>query len=639
MQFLKLTSRESPCVAATVRGPIQSLHTRRSVWVPVTATVGGHQLKAASRLPRVSKSIHAVCLTSVLCGGAGLPEAKEGGILLVAFSLRGRGYGHWTREYGMPGMFMVVRLCDYEREGHTKEEGRKKEWEGIQGNAKADLLPQSLIRKAHSIHIRGDRPNSERDQLQNSKTITRTQAPGIAATSYAQVQGGSCSRRRPAGRSSKRRPVDKHPRFNSKPAHVSGGRENPRGMKRGYLKEDIDVALTAISLEMEPETVTNTRLSDTGLEMPRIHRTAFGLASGKFWVQNRSHAILKFGLPSVSWYPAIRMLGRHTAWKQAEISSTKDVMEFTRMEHGIAMGASGVQAPCMLHASNVRKRALLWAKQTLNTCYDVSTSNLINWAPVHNVCSVVVAPLESRRATSCGYNSSHPVWSALYECLQEIRGDSSPFLLQPFHELSNGFWPHLTSPHPAIQFVPKMFYRAEVGALGGPVQSANIVVGVQLHTYHSQLCVCSAYHPPAWANAHNNLVRNSFSVRLNPHANYAEALRDATPTGLFGYNRFVDFVGPTVSERLACSPPTKANRVQSPVGPLTDFHMWESCRTMPLVGGLSRGYPLRGRGTTAHIPSCVHSRHLKQKIKEEKGWGEWRLSRWTACHGRRCKAG
>ncbi|KAJ8875977.1 hypothetical protein PR048_023885 [Dryococelus australis] len=49
--------------------------------------------------------------------------------------------------------------------------------------------------------------------------------------------------------------------------------------------------------------------------------------------------------------------------------------------------------------------------------------------PVHNVCSVVVTPLDSRRATSCGYNSSHPVWHALYECLQDIHGDSSPFLL------------------------------------------------------------------------------------------------------------------------------------------------------------------------------------------------------------------
>ncbi|KAJ8895370.1 hypothetical protein PR048_000702 [Dryococelus australis] len=44
--------------------------------------------------------------------------------------------------------------------------------------------------------------------------------------------------------------------------------------------------------------------------------------------------------------------------------------------------------------------------------------------------------------------------------------------------------------------------------------------------------------------------------------------------------------GATVAERLACSPPTKANRVQSPAGS-PDFRKWESCRTMPLVGGFS----------------------------------------------------
>ncbi|KAJ8869750.1 hypothetical protein PR048_028758 [Dryococelus australis] len=65
-------------------------------------------------------------------------------------------------------------------------------------------------------------------------------------------------------------------------------------------------------------------------------------------------------------------------------------------------------------------------------------------------------------ATSCGYNSSHPVGHALYECLQDIHGDSSPFLLQPFHESRNGFWPCLTNSHLAIQFVPKMF-RCSIG--------------------------------------------------------------------------------------------------------------------------------------------------------------------------------
>ncbi|KAJ8871178.1 hypothetical protein PR048_027484 [Dryococelus australis] len=40
-----------------------------------------------------------------------------------------------------------------------------------------------------------------------------------------------------------------------------------------------------------------------------------------------------------------------------------------------------------------------------------------------------------------------------------------------------------------------------------------------------------------------------------------------------------------VAERLDCSPPTKANQVQYLAGSLLDFRVWESCRTMPLVGG------------------------------------------------------
>ncbi|KAJ8888567.1 hypothetical protein PR048_008058 [Dryococelus australis] len=46
----------------------------------------------------------------------------------------------------------------------------------------------------------------------------------------------------------------------------------------------------------------------------------------------------------------------------------------------------------------------------------------------------------------------------------------------------------------------------------------------------------------------------------------------------------------TVAERLAPSPFTKANRVQSPAGS-PYFRKWESCRTMPLVRGFSRGSP------------------------------------------------
>ncbi|KAJ8869934.1 hypothetical protein PR048_028945 [Dryococelus australis] len=45
------------------------------------------------------------------------------------------------------------------------------------------------------------------------------------------------------------------------------------------------------------------------------------------------------------------------------------------------------------------------------------------------------------------------------------------------------------------------------------------------------------------------------------------------------------------SQWLEYSPLTKANLVRLPAGSPPDFHMWDSCRTIPLVGGLSRGSP------------------------------------------------
>ncbi|KAJ8885840.1 hypothetical protein PR048_012046 [Dryococelus australis] len=51
-------------------------------------------------------------------------------------------------------------------------------------------------------------------------------------------------------------------------------------------------------------------------------------------------------------------------------------------------------------------------------------------------------------------------------------------------------------------------------------------------------------------------------------------------------------LGATVAERLACSPPTKVNQVRSPDGLFPDFLTWGSCRTIPLVGGFSRGSPV-----------------------------------------------
>ncbi|KAJ8898218.1 hypothetical protein PR048_003578 [Dryococelus australis] len=65
-----------------------------------------------------------------------------------------------------------------------------------------------------------------------------------------------------------------------------------------------------------------------------------------------------------------------------------------------------------------------------------------------------------------------------------------------------------------------------------------------------------------------------------------------TNTNRTGILVVVDIGISTVAERLDCSPPTKANRVQSPAGPLPDFRKWESCRTMLLIGGFSLGYPV-----------------------------------------------
>ncbi|KAJ8877553.1 hypothetical protein PR048_022008 [Dryococelus australis] len=51
---------------------------------------------------------------------------------------------------------------------------------------------------------------------------------------------------------------------------------------------------------------------------------------------------------------------------------------------------------------------------------------------------------------------------------------------------------------------------------------------------------------------------------------------------------YVTLIGSQDLDQLACSPSTKANRVQPPAGSLQDLRKWKSCRTMPLVGEFSR---------------------------------------------------
>ncbi|KAJ8877888.1 hypothetical protein PR048_022347 [Dryococelus australis] len=63
----------------------------------------------------------------------------------------------------------------------------------------------------------------------------------------------------------------------------------------------------------------------------------------------------------------------------------------------------------------------------------------------------------------------------------------------------------------------------------------------------------------------------------------------------------------TVAERLARSPPTNANRAQSPAGS-PDFSKWESCQAIPLVSGFSRGSP------ASPLPSQFRHHHIFTSI-------------------------
>ncbi|KAJ8866332.1 hypothetical protein PR048_032175 [Dryococelus australis] len=56
---------------------------------------------------------------------------------------------------------------------------------------------------------------------------------------------------------------------------------------------------------------------------------------------------------------------------------------------------------------------------------------------------------------------------------------------------------------------------------------------------------------------------------------------------------------------LVYSPPTKANRVHVPAGLPPEIRKWESCRTMPLVGGFSQGSPVSPRPC---ISALLHTR-------------------------------
>ncbi|KAJ8869664.1 hypothetical protein PR048_028657 [Dryococelus australis] len=93
---------------------------------------------------------------------------------------------------------------------------------------------------------------------------------------------------------------------------------------------------------------------------------------------------------------------------------------------------------------------------------------------------------------------------------------------------------------------------------------------------------------------------------------WAAMATPALPTGL-PLN-----TGATVAERLARSPLTKANRVQSPAGS-PDFPKWESCRTMPLVGGCRSSSPSFQRRPIFSSITLIGSQDLAP-IRASKGF-------------------
>ncbi|KAJ8872414.1 hypothetical protein PR048_026018 [Dryococelus australis] len=85
------------------------------------------------------------------------------------------------------------------------------------------------------------------------------------------------------------------------------------------------------------------------------------------------------------------------------------------------------------------------------------------------------------------------------------------------------------------------------------------------------------------------------SRRTNERA--ATRCRGARPNGVCD-------VGPATDSNH--SPLTWANRFRFPTGSHPDFRMWDSCRTMPLVGGFSRGFPVLPPFHSGTVPYSPH---------------------------------
>ncbi|KAJ8878008.1 hypothetical protein PR048_022471 [Dryococelus australis] len=115
--------------------------------------------------------------------------------------------------------------------------------------------------------------------------------------------------------------------------------------------------------------------------------------------------------------------------------------------------------------------------------------------------------------------------------------------------------------------------------------------------------------------------------KKNPHRRAASSATIPTCENL-GVNRPGIEPGAAVAERLACPPPTKANRARSPAGSLPDFRMWGWCRTMSLCRRVFSGFSLfpplplpfrRCSMLTSFQPTSALETSLNTLNKQERG--------------------
>ncbi|KAJ8866989.1 hypothetical protein PR048_032851 [Dryococelus australis] len=139
--------------------------------------------------------------------------------------------------------------------------------------------------------------------------------------------------------------------------------------------------------------------------------------------------------------------------------------------------------------------------------------------------------------------------------------------------------------------------RTMVRAHAPSVEDFSVDVSTSRPGFWSAILIVRSKERGGWKPTHTNLSCRTSACHQHIKANaafFVSQSESGMAHLLCGYRlSLLNYIAleAAVAERLARSPPTKANRAQSPAGS-PDFRKWESCRAMPLVGGSSRGSPV-----------------------------------------------